>query len=289
MAKATKRTGSDDAALLRLLWRPGPAADPSRPGPKASLTLETIVAAGIAVADDRTGPALSMRAVADRLGCTPMALYTHVADKQELLRLMYDRAHAEFVEPGAAGDAGSAGDADAAGVRAGTRALAALYADHYWLSDVSWARPVLGPHEQRVLESLLEQLAPMELPGGRAGTLASALFALARSTGRMVADARHADRTAELTESQWWQRQSAAMAELVPDFAQRFPLSASMDADTGPAEDAAACPNPDAGYLEHAAWAQLARAVDLLLAGATAPAAASADQQRDGQSDDHGA
>jgi AcrR family transcriptional regulator len=256
MAKANKRTESDDAALLRLLWGPGPAADPSRPGPKASLTLDAILAAGIAIADDRTGPALSMRAVAERLGCTPMALYSHVADKQELLRLMYDRAHAAFAEPGAD-----------AGPLAWARALTALYAAHHWLADVSWARPVLGPHEQRVLESLLEQLTPLDLRPGRARTLASALFALARHTGRTVADARHADRTSELTETPWWQRQSAAMAALVPDFAERFPLSAGLG---GGEEDASACADPDAGYLERAAWAQLTRAVDLLLAGATA-------------------
>lgn len=54
--------------------------------PKISRT-EIVAAADAVVAAD--GPdALSMRRVATELGCTPMALYHHVRDKDELLRLL---------------------------------------------------------------------------------------------------------------------------------------------------------------------------------------------------------
>ncbi|WP_042364091.1 hypothetical protein [Streptacidiphilus neutrinimicus] len=63
------------------------------------------------------------------------------------------------------------------------------------------------------------------------------------------------------------------MARLVPDFAERFPLSAGLgadDSDDSADGKAARCADPQAGYRERAACAQQLRAVDLLRAGATA-------------------
>ncbi|ROO88198.1 TetR family transcriptional regulator [Actinocorallia herbida] len=253
---ATRPGAADDAELLKLLWRRPGAQTPRGPGRKASLTLDAILGAGIALADDRDSPALSMRLVADRLGCTPMALYSHVANKQALLRLMYDRVHAEFPD--------LAGPDPSARVRAWADALADLYARHHWLTEVSWARPVLGPHEQAVLESLLAHLEPLFLPADRARAVVSALFALARNTGRLIGDARHAERT--LPEATWWATHSAAFQEAAPDFPGRFPLSAALGAAPRPA------PLPEEGtYLERTARAELHNAVLLLLAGAASP------------------
>jgi AcrR family transcriptional regulator len=243
----------DGAGLLRLLWNPERPSGP-RPGPKSQLTVGAIVRAGIEVADDRDGPPLSMRLVADRLGRTPMALYSYVDGKDTLLRLMYDAAHAEFTPP----DGTNAVEE----VQGWASALTDLYAGHHWLADLSWSRPVLGPHEQEVLESLLRRLRPLALESGRDGTVASALLTLCRSTGRLIADARHAARASGTSDEQWWQEQSAAMAELVPDFARRFPLSASTGSAV-PDDD------PSQGYLERSARAQLKRTVRFLLEGAT--------------------
>jgi AcrR family transcriptional regulator len=257
----SRQTQLDDAGLLRLLWNPQRPTAP-RPGPKSSLTLDAIVAAGIELADDRGGPALSMRLVADRLGCTPMALYSYVDNKQTLMRLMYDKAHGEFPDR-------SDGTVHEQ-VQDWAAALADLYARHYWLSDVSWSRPVLGPNEQAVLEALLRRLQPLDLTSAQYGTIASALFALCRNTGRMIADARHARQVSGLTDEEWWAGQSAALAAVVPGFADRFPLSANTGPpDTG--EDMSSERSGDApGYLERAARTQLAHTVRLLLAGATA-------------------
>lgn len=255
-----RRRGDDDAAVLRLLWAPE-RSDVRRPGPKATLTLDAIITAGIAVSDDRSGPPLSMRLVADRLSCTPMALYSHVHDKQTLQRLMYDAAHGEFPELGD-------GPPDEQ-VQAWAAALTDLYARHHWLADVSWSRPVLGPHEQGVLEALLRQLRPLGLTGMQNGTIASALFALCRNAGRTIADARFAQQTSGMTDEEWWMRMSTAMATLVPDFVDRFPLSAGVAApdDRGPRSREASV---DAhGYLERVSRSQLAHTVRLLLAGAT--------------------
>lgn len=292
----------DDARLLRLLWRADKPAEP-RPGPKAQLTLPIIVAAGIAVADERDGTALSMRLVADRLGCTPMALYSYVDGRHTLLRLMYDAAHAEFgpsgagpaaahvsasdelvsavrasdgpapvVSPEGASAAGggprdevTAGASAWGGIQAWVDALLDLYARHRWLADVSWARPVLGPHEQEVLESLLRHLQPLALAPAHERTIASALLTLGRHSGRLIADARHAQRVTGTSDERWWLEQSATMRELVPDFAQRFPLSARTDSS---AEVEESGDSTSQGYLERAVRAQLRHAVRLLIRGA---------------------
>jgi DNA-binding transcriptional regulator YhcF (GntR family) len=73
---------------------------PARP----PLGRESLVRAAIALADAEGIAALSMRRLAAALGVGPMALYRHVPDKDELLRLMADAAlgEVELPEPGPA-------------------------------------------------------------------------------------------------------------------------------------------------------------------------------------------
>jgi AcrR family transcriptional regulator len=56
----------------------------------ADLTLDRIAAAALRVADERGADGFTMRAVADSLGVTPMALYHHVKDKAALVGLVVD-------------------------------------------------------------------------------------------------------------------------------------------------------------------------------------------------------
>ncbi|OBH11043.1 TetR/AcrR family transcriptional regulator C-terminal domain-containing protein [Mycobacterium sp. E1747] len=63
------------------------------------LSLDAIVAEARAVADADGLEAISMRVLADRLGCTPRALYRHVSDKEEVLELLADRALADLPIP----------------------------------------------------------------------------------------------------------------------------------------------------------------------------------------------
>jgi AcrR family transcriptional regulator len=63
------------------------------------LTRQAIVAAAVELADHEGISALSMRAVARRLGVEAMSLYHHVANKEALLDGMVDVVHAEFHAP----------------------------------------------------------------------------------------------------------------------------------------------------------------------------------------------
>jgi AcrR family transcriptional regulator len=252
------------------LWRSPVPPEGTRPGPKASLSLDAIVDGAIALADEAGGGSVSLRALAALLGCTPMALYTYVADRRELLDLMYDRAHAAMPEP--------AGDQWRDRVGAWSEAILECYLRHPWVVEVSFARSVLGPHEQRALELLLEALSPAGLDVADRATLVAALFGLARSMASTIADARRTAAAGD--EKAWWAARTSALNEIVPDFAQRFPHSVALAGAPGTGDTAGATAwtarETDVGpWLEQPTREAFARAVAMLLDGA-APAAARA-------------
>ncbi|MEU3384549.1 TetR/AcrR family transcriptional regulator [Streptomyces albidoflavus] len=218
--------GQGDAARsLALLWG-GAEAGSGRtaPGPKPALSVAAVVAAAVEVADEGGVAALSMRAVADRLGRSSMALYTYVPGKAELVDLMYDRAHAEL--PGAY----PLDDGWRAAATAWAADLRALYLRHPWLLQVSYARPVLGPCEQRVMEALAGVLFATGLPATTLRAVAASLFDLVRGGARTRAEARLAAAATGVADTEWWAERAARLGEVAPDFAERFPLSVRLSA-----------------------------------------------------------
>ena len=266
----TRLAAAGDARrTMALLWR-SPASTPSgRPGPKASLSVDAIVETAIGLADETSDGAVSLRAVAGRLGCTPMALYTYVADRRELLDLMYDTAHATLPVP--------AGDDWRMRTTAWANGILDRYLRHPWIVEVSFARSVLGPHEQRALELLLEALAPAGLDPSDAAAVVATLFGIARSTASTIADARRAAAAGD--ESAWWVARTAALHEVMPDFAMRFPRSVALaggapgTADGGSGTEWAARAPGDPPWLEQASRDAFGRAVAMLLDGAAASTA----------------
>lgn len=221
--------GQGDARRsMHLLWRAArPVEGRAGPGPKPGLSVDLIVDAAIAVADADGMAGLSMRAVGDRLGCTGMALYTYVANKAELVDLMYDRALAEL----SADHDGRAGWRRA--VTAWATALFAFQLRHPWVLQVSQARPVLGPNEHVVLESLARLLWPTGLPAEVLRRAMGALLHLVRGTAQTVAETRQAPGVTGMSDDEWWFARSALLDEVAPDFAQRFPTVTRMAADGG--------------------------------------------------------
>src|ERR1700722_7496108 len=78
--------------------------------PKPSNTRRTplskarVLAAAVALADEVGPEAFSMRSLAQELGVVPMALYKHVANKEELLDGMVDLVFGEIDLPSASLD-----------------------------------------------------------------------------------------------------------------------------------------------------------------------------------------
>ncbi len=243
----------DPARSMALLWRtPGARTGP---GPKPGLSVDAIVAAAIAVADTDGLAGLSMRTVAERLGVTAMALYTYVPGKDELVDLMYDGAHAEL--PGRY----DLGQGWRAAVTAWATDLVGCYVRHPWALQVSFARPVLGPNEQAVVEALARVLRQAGLPAAVARRVVSLLFYVARGTAQTVAESRLVVAAGGASE-QAWSGRTAALRQVAPDFAQRFPDSAWLAGAGAAHRQGDATP-----YLEREATAAFTVGLTVLLDG----------------------
>lgn len=83
---------SPEPAAVMQRW--GLAA-PSTRGPRARLHLDDVVAAAVAVADESGYEAVTLAAVAARLGMTTTATYRYVDSKETLTELMVDDALGE--------------------------------------------------------------------------------------------------------------------------------------------------------------------------------------------------
>ncbi|HSK96497.1 MAG TPA: TetR/AcrR family transcriptional regulator C-terminal domain-containing protein, partial [Euzebyales bacterium] len=197
-----------------------------KPGPKQGLTVDAIVAAAIEVADEHGMAALSMRAVGERLGRTGMALYTYVPSKSELVDLMYDtviaEAHAEYDLTGGWRPALAAWAED----------MWAFYLRHPWVLQVSQARPVLGPNEYVVLDTVLGIVLETGLAPTEVRRLTDARFHCVRGVAQVVAEIREAAAATGTSEDEWWHTREPLLSELAPDFDTRFPMVAKV-ADAG--------------------------------------------------------
>ncbi len=214
--------GQGDARRsMALLWR-APVAEEARPGPKQALTVDRIVAAAVELADEQGMAALSMRAVGERLGRTGMALYTYVPSKAELVDLMYDTVLAE---------AHRTYDL-AAGWRAAVTAWAedmwAFYLRHPWVLQVSQARPVLGPNEYVVLDTVMGIVVESGLEPVEVRRVTGALFQFVRGVAQVVAESREAAAATGTPDDEWWYTRSPLLSEMAPDFSDRFPSVARL-------------------------------------------------------------
>jgi AcrR family transcriptional regulator len=131
-----------------LIW-----TQPPPPPRQRSLGREEIVAAAIALADEAGAAALTMKAVAGRLGpYSAMALYRYVHSKEGLVDLMLDTATAEVPLPGRPGPDWRA---DLAELAARTRQMTTR---HPWYPALFHTRPPAGPYLMARLEFMLEVL-----------------------------------------------------------------------------------------------------------------------------------
>src|SRR5581483_7089321 len=136
--------------LYRTLWcmrKPahGPAqliwTQPPPPPRQRSLGREDIVAAAIGLADEAGPDALTMKAVAGRLGSySAMALYRYVHSKDGLVDLMLDAATAEIPVPPSPGPDWRA---DLQALAGQTREMTKR---HPWYAALYHTRPPAGPH-----------------------------------------------------------------------------------------------------------------------------------------------
>ncbi|MFI6600895.1 TetR/AcrR family transcriptional regulator C-terminal domain-containing protein [Nonomuraea sp. NPDC050536] len=210
--------GQGDARRsMSLLWRT-PQDEEPRPGPKPGLSVEAIVEAAVAVADEQGMAAVSMRAVGERLGRTGMALYTYVPSKNELVDLMYDHVLAELPSEYPPGGGWRAA------LTSWAHDMRAFYLRHPWVLQVSQARPVLGPNEFQSLETLAGVLSRTGLRARVLRGAVAALLDLVRGAARVIAEAEQAPTATGTSDDEWWTSRAAVLEEVAPGFADRYPL-----------------------------------------------------------------
>lgn len=129
----------------------------------SSLSRDSIVATGLRLADEEGLERASLRRIAEELGVTPMALYRHVEDKDDLLDAMADRLYAELSMPETGGDWW----AELVALARSTRRALLRHPSAVSL----FARPLPGPHGERLAKALLVTLRRAGFEEGEAAEL----------------------------------------------------------------------------------------------------------------------
>ncbi|MEU4240642.1 helix-turn-helix domain-containing protein [Actinoplanes sp. NPDC026619] len=203
---------------VRRLWRHrGTTLPTPRRGPRQQLSLDEILDAAAGIADTDGLAAVSTRAVAARFGRTAMALYPYVGTKEQLLALMQDHVSAlpRWADPATS----AAGD-----LTAWALALFDLHLAHPWLTERSWAQSGQGPNEQDWMERLLGVLGRWAVPEQRRAPAVTMLYAAVRSCAETAAAYARMDRDGAAA----WADRAEATWVLIPDLAERYPLSTGL-------------------------------------------------------------
>ncbi|MFF3767504.1 TetR/AcrR family transcriptional regulator [Streptomyces sp. NPDC001922] len=246
MAKNRSGTG-DPARTLELLWRK-PGHGRAGRGPKQGLTVDAIVGTAITLADREGIDAVTMRALAQELGVTPMTLYTYVPGKAELLDLMLDTVHQRMPRP-----EHTATTPWRARVEAVAEANRALFRQHTWVAALNVTRPPLGPGSMDKYEHELGAFEGLGLDDVEMDASLAHLLAFVQSTARAAIDAQAVARDTALSDADWWAANAPLLGQVFDP--SRYPLATRVGAAAGEAHNAPSSP-------EHAYAFGLARVLD---------------------------
>jgi AcrR family transcriptional regulator len=217
------------ATTLALLWR-DPSAVPRR-GPRRALSLDTLVARAIELADEEGLAAVTIRRTAQRLGVGAMSLYTYVGDRDELLELMMDAVYAEMGRP----------DTTGRPWRERLTAVAeenwALYRRHPWAARVATLRPPLGPGQMAKYEHELAAFDDCGLDDVTADDCLTQLLILVRACARDAGDARAIRAASGADDEQWWATAGPMLARVMD--AERYPRAVRIGSAAGAAHGSA--------------------------------------------------
>jgi AcrR family transcriptional regulator len=119
--------------------------------PRRRLTRERVLQAAMAHADARGLEALTMRTLAEQLEVAPMALYRHVANKDDLIDAMVDVVFGEIGVPSGGGDW-------KASMRRRAIAVRDALARHRWAVGLMESRRTPGPANLRHHDAVIGRL-----------------------------------------------------------------------------------------------------------------------------------
>ena len=222
---------ADPARTLELLWRTG---EPRRRGPRPGLSVDAIVAAAIELADRDGIDALTMRGLATALGVAPMALYTYVPGKAELLDLMLDAVYAAMPRP----PWGEHGWRER--LSAVARSNRALFDAHPWAAGISSSRPPLGPGLMAKYEHELSAFEGTGLNDVDIDAALTFLLDFVRSSALAAQAAGAAQRASGQTDEEWWEANGPLLARVLDPEA--YPTAARVGTAAGAAQGGAYSP-----------------------------------------------
>ena len=187
-------------------------------GPRRSLSREAIVGAALGILRAEGIDAVSMRRVATELGTGPASLYAHVANKEELLELVFDEVVAEIPVP----------EPDPARWRELVRRVwvdsHAALARNGDIARVALGRVPLGPNSMRLSEVTMTLLRAGGVPDKAAAWAVDvvSLYVVANA----IEGAVYADRQRSDEERQAYWTQVGEYFTALP--ADRFPTTAAL-------------------------------------------------------------
>ncbi|WP_338265595.1 TetR/AcrR family transcriptional regulator C-terminal domain-containing protein [Corallococcus caeni] len=227
----------DPTRTLELLWRESLPAKGQR-GPKQTLTVTAVVEAAVALADAEGLDAVTMRALAGRLGIAPMALYTYVPGRAELIDVMLDTLYAGMARR----------KPKARNWRSRLEAVAhdnrALFTEHPWLADVSTTRPPLGPGQLAKYEYELQALEGVGLDDVAQDAALTFVLGFVESSARAASDQRAARLESRMSDGDWWEANAPLLTRMFD--AERYPTASRVGSAAGAAHGAAY--DPDHAY-----------------------------------------
>lgn len=226
-------TGAGEPSrTLALLWRdPGLTAGVGRRGPGRSVSVDAVVEAAVGLADGEGLPAVTMRAVARRVGLSTMAVYTYVPGKAELLDLMVDLLYLRMPRPPWRH-------------RTWRRRLErvaennrALLAEHPWLTEVAvLSRPPLGPGLMAKYEHELAAFDGTGLDEVTTDAALAHLLGFVLGHARAAHDAARATTDTAMSDAAWWAANQPLLERVLDPAA--YPRAVRVGAAAGEAHGA---------------------------------------------------
>lgn len=205
---------------IALAW--GVAANPQR-GPKREMSVERIVETAVALADAEGIGAVSMAAVAAKLGFTPMSLYRYVSAKDDLLLLMQE--HATGVPP----EEHREQETWQQQMRALFDAQVRIYIEHPWLLSLPITGAPITPSSSAWLDAALAVLEDTPLDDTERMASALSIMGQSRWYGTVLAGYAEQSRLTGLSPQAVSERESALFDRVIT--AEEFPaLRHAIDA-----------------------------------------------------------
>ena len=198
---------------LALAW--GVAPDPTR-GPKREISVERIVAEAVRIADEEGLEAVSMAAVAKKVGFTSMSLYRYVSSKDDLLLLMMEAATGLPPDWERGEESSSGSGSWRSRLEQLYRGQVEVYIRHPWVAEL--VRRILGlptqgapvtPRSSAWLEVGLAALTRTPLTSEERTAVILAVIGQARFHGTVVAGYAQSARSTGLDEEEMSSRQHA--------------------------------------------------------------------------------